>query len=157
MKARVLAVIATCALTTPARADRGYEIAVVATDLGSMGVIAVSAGASDGIDRSQAVAIGMVIGIGGFALGAPIVHALEGNYGRMGLSIATRLALPTLGMVAGLRLDLKGGGSLLTSGPVVGFLVGAAVTTVVDAALALTADDEPAREAPVMLSFGGRF
>jgi len=58
----------------------------------------------------------------------------------MGLSIAT-------------RLDLEGGGSLLTSGPVLGFLVSAAVTTVVDATLALTADDEPARETPVMLSF----
>jgi len=76
MKARVLAVIATCALTTLARADRGYEIAVVATDLGGMGIVALAAGVSDKIDRSQAVAIGMVIGIGGFALGAPIAHGL---------------------------------------------------------------------------------
>jgi len=157
MKALVLGVIATLALTrTPAHADRDYKIAVVATDVGSMGIIALSAGLANGLEKAKVVAVGMVVGIGGFALGAPIAHAIEGNYGRMGLSIATRLTLPTIGMAAGTRLDLGGGGSFLTSGPVVGFLVGAALTTVVDVALAWTAD-EPTSETPRLISFGGRF
>lgn len=81
-----------------------------------------------------------VIGYGGFLFGAPVVHAVHGNYGRMLASFALRLIVPALAGAIGAGLSLAGNSGDPTVKQVVtsagiGIGVAAGACIVVDLAL----------------------
>jgi hypothetical protein len=106
-----------------------------------------------------------------FALGGSFVHAAHGNYGRAALSLAARVALPSLGMLVGGAATKKmepcdaptganGGTSMFVDCPItygsgtgVGALVGIVAAAAIDAALAYEDAPPPrvARRPPAVL------
>jgi hypothetical protein len=142
----LLVAIALAGSPASARAeDQTYRIAVTATDLASATVF--TAGVKMDLD-CRSCFVTLAIGFVGMALGAPIIHASEGNYGRMGISLGARVVLPTLGTIAAARLKASENSILA------GFLIGFLVATAIDVAMA-SEDTDPT--AARVLSIGTRF
>jgi len=129
-----------------ARADGGYRLPVTISDLA--GGAAFAGGIQLGVDTSA----GLALAIGGAtvaALGAPILHGAEGNYGRMTASIILRAALPTLGAYVGIRIAPKERAKFRSGYGLAGAMIGYAVVTIVDIAMASHPDD-PAAQKPIL-------
>jgi hypothetical protein len=74
-------------------------------------------------------------GMGGFVLSGPIVHAAHGNWVRAGGSLALRIGLPTLGMMAGFASAECSDDEIVCGGDRIGpgWIIGAAVAAILDA------------------------
>jgi hypothetical protein len=90
----------------------------------------------------------MGIGIGGYYLGAPIVHAAHRHFGRAGVSLALRVGLPVLGGAIGSQFANCGPNEFLCGLDEFGkgFAAGAAAAVFVDNVLLFllpSADETP--------------
>lgn len=147
--ALTLAVLAAASGT--ARAD-SYRAQITVVDLVGGGAFA------GGVELGTSTTSGLALAIGGLtvaALGAPILHGAEGNYGRMTASIILRAGLPPIGMLVGDLLSPQNHVKFRHGGGLLGFMAGYAVATIVDIAMASTSND-PSTSARVF-SFGGHF
>lgn len=139
-----LAALVTIGLTSPARAD-DYRVEVTTANLTSAAVFTVGVKVFD-LDCTPCFATAAV-GLAGMALAAPVIHALEDNYGRMGISLGARVVLPVITVTAGTSFGLSK--RHVYWGLMTGFLAATAID------LAIAADDDPPEKR--LLSFGGRF
>ena len=88
-----------------AAAAAGYRWQVAATDVAAIGAAAAGF-ALEGRDGALGYVPSntlMGVGIGGYFLGAPIVHLTHDEYARAGLSLLARVALPVVGAAIGAR------------------------------------------------------
>ena len=105
------------------------------------------------------VAGGIPLGIAGLAtyvLGGPIVHAVHGQGGKVGIDLAVRLGAPAVGMATGAAIgcamfscskgDFAGFGAFILGG--VGAGVGALTAIVIDAAVLANEPAAPAKAKP---------
>ena len=109
-----------------------YRIAVGTVDVASATVFTV--GVKLDLDCRPCF-VTAAIGFVGMALGAPIIHAAEGNYGRMGISLGARVVLPTVGLMTAVRFTASENSSLA------GFLLGFLAASVIDVVLASEEQD----------------
>lgn len=130
--------------SSPARAN-DYRLAVGTVDLASATVFTV--GIKLDLDCKPCFATAAV-GFVGMALGAPIIHVAEGNYGRMGISLGARVVLPTVGLMTAVKL-MTSENSVLA-----GFLLGFLAASAIDVVLA---SEEDAMTGVRMVSIGARF
>ncbi|MBK9034646.1 MAG: hypothetical protein IPL61_25835 [Myxococcales bacterium] len=150
----VFAVLATGALARPARAGDGetYRGTMVIVDLASVGVVVAGAAT----EATPALALG----VAGYALGSPIVHAAHGRWGAAGLAFGARVGIPAVAMVIGCGAGGSGGrggfGQAMgcIGGGMLGVAVGVVAGVVIDYAVLAAVDDTTT---PVMLSFGASF
>lgn len=77
---------------------RWYGKPVVIADLAGVGMF-VLAGLTDPDGSAENLYVAGILGP--WLLGGPIVHLVEGNYGRAGLSLGLRLGLPVVGALVG--------------------------------------------------------
>jgi hypothetical protein len=120
--------------------------------------------ASDGRGSEQAFG---VTAVSAFVLGAPIIHAAHGNWGRGAGSLGLRVGMPALGLVVGVLVgsalprsntgtpsDVDNALSNVAYGALVGTLVAAACASAIDAG-ALAREKLPAtsREASAARPF----
>lgn len=119
-----------------------YGLQTLTVDALSIGVLAVG--------DSKA---GTYIGLGGYFLGGPLVHAAHGHVGKACGSLGLRAGAPIVGAIVGYAAERCGDQSededyvCGTNGAAVGVLIGAAAAIVVDAAVLAHEDVEP-DEAP---------
>lgn len=92
------------------------------------------------VDGASIVTMPILVGLAGYVLGGPIVHAAHDRWGIGALSLGARLAGPTLGILAMGGADCKG--DFCGLGLLVGAAVGAGVAVAIDAAL-LAHEDVP--------------
>jgi len=109
-----------------------YRLQVLGADAVSYALLLGSAYA--GHDARQTLRGG---GASIFLVGAPVVHLVHGRLGRGVADVGLRIAIPAVGALVGsMQGDDEG------SGVAAGFLVGAAIASVLDAAW-LAGGDEP--------------
>jgi hypothetical protein len=78
-----------------------YTLHILAADAVSVGILVTSA-AIDGASSDDTFANGLAFaGLGGLALGGPIVHAVHGHWGRGAASLGLRVVLPLVGASIG--------------------------------------------------------
>ena len=136
-------------MASPVRADPTYPIAVATTDVVAGGVFVVGTQVVGFERRGGLTGVPVLLGgLFGMALGAPIIHGLEGNYGRMGISVAARVTLPTIGFIATIRARSR-------NAIIAGFMTGYVVATIIDVAMASFGDGDPSTARTI--GFGGRF
>jgi len=148
--ARLRIAIAICGLlifgsARSARADGGYRLPMTISDLA--GGAAFAGGVQIGWDTTP----GLALTVGGAtvaALGAPILHGAEGNYGRMTASIILRAGLPAIGTIVGMKIAPEGRDKFRSGYGLAGFMIGYVVVTIVDIAMASHPDD-PASQKPI--------
>lgn len=136
MKSLVVA-LAIIAGTGSARAD-SYRGPVALSDL--IGGAAFAGGIELGKDTSPGLAL--VVGGGTVALlGAPVLHGLEGNPGRLAASLLLRATIPALGAYVGYLLSPEDNAKFRHGGGLIGAMSGYALVTIIDIAMATTPDD----------------
>jgi len=125
----------------PGGGDTSYRWQVATTDAILMGT-AIAGFSLEGKDASlDYVASNTMMTVGGFGylLGAPIVHATHGRWGRAGLSLLLRVAIPatgaTIGAVIGKATCTPGEWFCGLDEMGKGVAVGAVVAAVVDSVL----------------------
>jgi hypothetical protein len=152
----ILAAVMVAAVAHPAAADLSDRGTIVITDATSDALMASLF--VERIDRATHAAP-FYVGVAGYALGGPIVHAAHGDWGRAGISLSARVVLPVVGIVGGHELCVAGSdedhdellpcfGSMILGG--IAGIVGAEV---LDWA-AVSRGPEPRT---MMLSFGAAF
>ena len=97
------------------------------------------------VDGASIVTMPILVGLAGYVLGGPIVHAAHDRWGIGALSLGARLAGPTVGILAMGGADCKG--DFCGLGLLVGAAVGAGVAVAVDVAL-LAREDVPVTRSP---------
>ncbi len=144
-----LPLLVTIVLAAPSQAHADdYRLAVGVTDLASATVFTI--GIKLDLDCKPCFATAAV-GFAGMALGAPIIHAAEGNYGRMGISLGARVLLPTLGLMVAVKTGV-------TENMILGgFLLGFVGASIIDVALASEEADMTGVRRTRMVSIGARF
>src|SRR6185295_63198 len=136
----------------PARPGMSYRMQILAGDLTAASLF-VAAGLLEGADGQDTNASGAAFfaGLGGYALHAPVVHAVHKDFAIAAASLALRVAFPVAGAyIGGHAADCSQGEWLCGIGEaLVGFAAGAVVASAVDVAL-LTGDDDraPTTERP---------
>jgi hypothetical protein len=126
----------------PTLERRWYGWQTLATDAISFGVLATAA---DSRDSGPQVAIGLL----GYALGGPVIHAAHGHVGKAFGSLGLRVGAPVVGAVTGFAMEdcehsddgemdfcgLQGAG--------IGLVIGAASAVILDATVIANDDAEP--------------
>lgn len=97
------------------------------------------------VDGASIVTMPILVGVGGYFLGGPIVHAAHDHWGMGALSLGLRVAGPTVGILAMGGADCKG--DFCGLGLLLGAAVGAGVAIAIDVAL-LAHDEVPVTKAP---------
>ena len=120
----------------PSRAG-GYRLQTVAVDASSLALFMGGQYEDSGGRNGQAAAGLMLSALGGYLLGGPLVHAAHHDGGRAIGDFFLRAALPALGAVIGYAtLNCHGVESPCgVERTATGFVVGAAVASVIDVAL----------------------
>ena len=132
-------------LPLPAKSQphRWYGAPILLAD----GLAYGSIGLAAGVQETSGVTL--PLGIGTFILAGPIVHAAHRRWGRMGLSLAARTALPFAGLVVGAG-GCTGGGDC-ASGLIGLTVLGMVAASIVDAsALAYEPITPPASARPTV-------
>ena len=121
------------ALRTSSRA--GTARRRLATDAAAFALLVPAAVA--GAQNNDMAAESLVYtAFGSYVMGAPIVHAAHGNWGRAFGSLGLRVAAPILGAFLGAAMeDCSGGDFCGAAGGVVGLAVGAGTAIALDAAV----------------------
>ena len=137
------------AQTAPTDGGSNYRWQVAATDAAVIGA-GVAGFALEGRDGALGYVPSnalMGIGIGGYFLGAPIVHLVHREYARAGVSLLVRVGLPIVGGAIGARFATCTPDQFLCGLDEMGkgMAVGAVVAAVVDSVL-ITSDRTPAAE-----------
>lgn len=151
------AMVVVAAITTaagPARAGDGetYRGTMAIVDVASVAVV-VSAAAGES-------APGVAVGLAGYGLGSPIVHAAHGRWGAAGLALGARVGLPAVAGLIGCGAGRGGQRGVIgdTFGCLFGAVLagGAAVVAgvIIDYAVLAAVDDTTT---PVMLRYGVAF
>jgi hypothetical protein len=137
----------------PPAPGTGYRLQVIAADALSVG--AVLAGfAVDSYAHTPPVSQVLVAGgLGGYALGGPIIHMQHRQWHRGAISLGLRVGLPILGAAVGAWSATCTPGEWFCGVPegVAGFAIGAGAAMVIDSAFVVPSSDsatpEPARAA----------
>jgi hypothetical protein len=166
-----LASLAVAAIPSDARGDTrsspGLEGRRSNRDLGprrwygwqvmSADAVAIAAGASTALVVDAAggdpSSVGSAVFAGGYLLGGPTVHALQGRYGRAAGSLALRVGGPLLFGLVGHHLDTSdtdGSGDDLGDSARIGVALGTAAALLLDWSSLSWAPIETAREARVV-------
>jgi hypothetical protein len=137
------------AQTPPADGESNYRWQVAATDAAVIGA-GLAGFALEGRDGGLGYVPSntlMGIGIGGYFLGAPIVHLAHKEYARAGISLLVRFGLPIVGAAIGARFATCTPDQFLCGFEEMGkgMEVGAVAAAVVDTVL-ITSDRMPAAE-----------
>jgi hypothetical protein len=114
-----------------------YTLHILAADAVSVGILAASA-AIDGASSDDTFANGLAFaGVGGLALGGPIVHAAHGHWGRSAVSLGLRVVLPLVGASIGAATaDCQKGEFLCGLSELgLGYTIGQATAITIDAAV----------------------
>lgn len=106
---------------------RWYGWQTIMVDAGWM----LSAGLTSGINRGE---VSATIAVGGYLLGAPILHAAHGNWPSAGISLGLRTTLPLAGAFTGLALTSRGNNWDGLAGFGIGGALGMIGAMVIDAA-----------------------
>jgi hypothetical protein len=121
----------------PPQPPETYTLHILGADALSIGVL-VASGYIDSASSNDDFANGLsFVGIGGLALGGPIVHAVHGNWGRGAISLGMRVVLPVLGASIGASLaDCQKDQFLCGLSEIgAGYSIGVATAIAVDAAV----------------------
>jgi hypothetical protein len=126
-----------------------YVWQTMASDLTAISLLALSSGIENKHENASTLAA--VVGVGFYALGAPLVHAANGQVGKGFGSLGLRLGAPLVGVLGGLATgaascpgeprpdELPGGSGSSNLCPVahaaLGFLLGSVTAIVVDASV----------------------
>jgi hypothetical protein len=125
----------------------GYRLQIVAADVASVALL-LGAGAAEGTDGGDTWLSETLAVMGGstFGLGAPAVHASHGNWGRAGISLGLRFALPLAGgLIGGSLADCEPDAFLCGLSEFAGgFFAGAATASLLDVVLLAGGDVEHA-------------
>lgn len=85
------------------------------------------------VDGASIVTMPILVGVGGYFLGGPIVHAAHGHWGTSAASLGVRVAGPIIGIAAMGGFDCKG--DFCGLGALVGAVAGAGGAIALDVAL----------------------
>ena len=147
--------LATTLTSRDARADEaedprwyGYQPLVIDVASATMFTAGVFAVARDGDDTSAATPI--LLGLGGYVLGGPIVHWAHGHVLKGFVDLGLRLALPLVGLGLGTLVTDVFGPRTNDTGAFAGTLAGVGAAMVADAAI-LGWEPPPRRPAEVGL------
>jgi hypothetical protein len=133
--------------------DRWYGWQPMLTDAAS---VTFMLGSIKYVSRPAAL---LSLGVGGYVLGSPTVHAAHGNWGRAGVSLGLRVGLPTLGFVIAAKATSRRHGQFSDhemSGGIVGAALGVIAAAVIDYAW-LSKQTISAPAPRVLFSFGANF
>ena len=129
--------------TAKPQPQRWYGAPILLADGLAYGSIALAA------EVQETSGVTLPLGIGTFVLAGPIVHAAHRRWGRMGLSLAARTALPFAGLMVGAGGCTHGGDC--ASGLIGLTLLGMVAASIVDAsALAYEPITPPASARPTV-------
>ena len=121
--------------STPHELTSWYGSQTLATDAAAFALLVPAAVA--GAQNNDMAAESLVYtALGSYVMGAPIVHAAHGNWGRALGSLGLRIAAPIAGAFLGAAIeDCSGGDFCGAAGGVVGLAVGAGTAIALDAAV----------------------